>query len=348
MPNLTPQLGVIEGFYGRPWPHAMRLRMLSWLKALAFDAYLYAPKADPFLRKSWQRPWPLASRRELGELVAKGRAVGVDVFVGLSPFAVYENLNTATRESLRRRVDEIVSLGAGGMGLFFDDMPGNCNELAMRQAEVIEWVRELSRGLSLTVCPTYYSDDPVLDRFFGPRPDGYLEDLAKNIDASVTLLWTGPEVCSTAIPAQSIAELTACLGVSIGLWDNYPVNDSKTRSEHIYTQPLSGREAALAPLLRSHWCNAMNQPTLSLPALASLPAVYGRKTPALQQAFAEAGLSDDMLNALGPLAQNTFGALQSEERAVLGALAERDTPASRELQRWIAGYYEFDPDCLTD
>lgn len=38
-------LGLIEGFFGPPWPESDRLAFAPLLRELGFDFFLYAPKA---------------------------------------------------------------------------------------------------------------------------------------------------------------------------------------------------------------------------------------------------------------------------------------------------------------
>ena len=58
-------------------------------------------------------------------------------------------------------------------------MPGDSSSLAQRQAEIVQDVQAWSDANHIIVCPTYYSFDPVLERFFGNRPDDYWEDLGR-------------------------------------------------------------------------------------------------------------------------------------------------------------------------
>jgi hypothetical protein len=40
--------GIIEGFYGRPWPFETRLAYADYLAQAGLNTCIYAPKADPF------------------------------------------------------------------------------------------------------------------------------------------------------------------------------------------------------------------------------------------------------------------------------------------------------------
>lgn len=346
--HIWPRLGVIEGFYGQPWPQASRLQMMAWLPALGLDHYIYAPKADPFLRKRWQERWPSERRKAITAWVEAAEAHGLSAGLGLSPYALYQNYGGLQRERLRERVQQISDTGASLLALLFDDMPGELGDLAARQAEIAEDVRRWSDADELLVCPTYYSDDPILDRVFGQRPANYLEELGRALPDGVGVYWTGPQVCSAALEPGLLPGPQARGGAPLALWDNYPVNDSKQRCEHLYLQPLEQRDEALANVVRWHCCNAMNQPALSLPALSSLPAIYGRAQPDTEAILCAAGIDEAFARACLVLANTTVGELPDESRRALVQHASAPTMAGRELAAFIAGEYRFDPNCLTD
>lgn len=340
-------VGVIEGFYGRPWSHSSRLRMASWLGALGVDAYLYAPKADTYLRRNWRARWPRASRRALRELADACTRSGIVLSAGLSPFAVYREYGASERAALQARIDAIIDCGAIP-ALLFDDMPGDCPDLAGRQAEVIADVAACCANAVLRVCPTYYSDDPVLDRVFGVRPHDYLSDLSRRLPPSVTLFWTGPQVCSDTLANASLPAAALLEERSLDIWDNYPVNDSRARSSHLFVQPFEAREPLDPARVGGHWSNAMNQAALSLPAIASLLTLYGRRSPREAEVFEDAGVTAALLAACAPLADRTPSALEGPQRRALEAVAAVDSPAAWELRQYLDGVYRFDPACLTD
>lgn len=46
---MTAQLGIIEGYYGKPWSWQARAETVTFLKPHGYAFYLYAPKF--FIRK---------------------------------------------------------------------------------------------------------------------------------------------------------------------------------------------------------------------------------------------------------------------------------------------------------
>lgn len=62
---MIPELGVIEGYFGRPWRHEDRKCVLTRLRELGYSFFHYAPKADAFLRRRWRELHPDGSLAEL-------------------------------------------------------------------------------------------------------------------------------------------------------------------------------------------------------------------------------------------------------------------------------------------
>ena len=353
MPSASGFLaGVLEGFYGRAWTFETRLAYAGYLARAGLNTSLYCPKADPFLRKQWQCDWPAPEWRQLQELSAAYRRQGVYWGVGLSPFALYQQYGAGQREQLRRKVARLAELDAPLLAILFDDMPGDLDELASRQAEIVADVVAWLPGVRVIVCPTYYSFDPVLEKHFGRMPAGYWPQLGRELPTGVDIFWTGNRVCSDTICRPDIERICGQLQRPVLLWDNYPVNDGAVRSNFLYLDDLSGREALPATLVSGHLCNQMNQGLLSLPALAGLAALYHE---------GEAPGDDWLVQAIGPL---TWRQLQSNrhefQQLGLSGMGEARCrelaesylalpgPAAREVSGWLRGEYQFDPACLTD
>lgn len=343
--------GVIEGFYGRPWLPETRLAYATFLGQLGLNTYLYCPKADPFLRKRWQEHWPPQEWLQLQKLGGRYRKAGLNWGVGLSPFALYREYNRRQKAQLRAKLAQLAELDAPLLAILFDDMPGRMEDLALRQADIVADVCHWSEGVRVLVCPTYYSFDPVLEKHFGAMPERYRERLGQALPSEVDIFWTGNRVCSDSVCAQDIRAVEEEFGRPVVLWDNYPVNDGAVRSNFLYCHPLANREPEIAPLLRGHLCNPMNQGLLSLPALAGLSVLHGRVAPG------EATLAD----ALGPgtwlqllrdreaFRSQGLSGLGERRRAELARCYEAlPGPAAREVAGWLRGEYTFDPACLTD
>jgi hypothetical protein len=263
------ELGLIEGYYGAPWDWAARAEQVGVLAAHGYRFFHYAPKADPFLRRRWREDHPADMVDALEAFAGHCRAQGVRFGVGLSPFELYLDFNVEAKAALARKLAFLDAVGVQDLGVLFDDMRGDIPDLARRQAEIVHWIAERSAAGRIIVCPTYYSDDVVLDRVFGARPPGFLEDLGAVLDPAIAVFWTGEEVCSGEFSPGHLQRVGSMLRRKPFLWDNYPVNDGPRMSPHLHLRAFTGRPAAIGPHIAAHAVNPALQPVLTrIPAIS--------------------------------------------------------------------------------
>lgn len=346
---MTPELGIIEGFYGRPWSREARADNAAFLARHGYSFHLYAPKADPFLRRRWREPHPDEEARALGDFAAHCRGVGMRFGVGLSPYEIYRAFDASARDALGRKLDFLDRIGIRDLAILFDDMRGDLPELAERQAEVVEWAARRTSADRIIVCPTYYSDDPVLDRVFGIRPEGYLERLADLLDPAVHIFWTGPEVCSREISPGHLENVARRIGRPPFLWDNYPVNDGQRMSQYLHLRAFTGRRASDALHVAAHGVNPALQPVLTRIPMLTLPESYRlRDDYSYGDAFVRAAV-EVLGERLAQLLHEDLLILQDVGLDRLGEreaqLRERwagvDHPAAREIIDWLDGGYRI-------
>ena len=343
--------GILEGFYGREWTFETRLAYAGYLSRAGLNSCLYCPKSDAYLRKQWQQDWPALQWQQLCELSTSYRKKGIYWGVGLSPFALYQQYGSRERAQLRSKVARLAELESPLLGILFDDMPGELDALATRQAEIVNDVQHWLPGVRLMVCPTYYSFDPVLEKFFGQMPRDYWPQLGRELPPAVDIFWTGNQVCSDAITGADIERIHGELNRPVLLWDNYPVNDGAVRSNFLYLEKLSRRDSLPLELLSGHLCNTMNQGLLSLPALAGLAALYRNDNAPddwVEEAIG-AGTWTQLRADRHEFQDIGLSGISEQRRRELAA-NYRALPgqAAREVCGWLQGEYEFDPACLTD
>lgn len=344
-----PPLGIIEGFYGPLWSWEERRQVVRTLAPHGYRHYWYAPKADAFLRRRWSEPHPEPVARELSSFARFCQDQGVRLGLGLSPFEVFNDFNDSAQTALREKLAAFDRLGDHDLAILFDDMKSDTPDLAARQAEIVHWVAERSAAKQITVCPSYYSDDPVLDRVFGPRPERYLEDLGKALDPSVQVFWTGEEVCSREVSPGHLRRVSEALGRKPVLWDNYPVNDGDRMSRHLHLRAFTGRPAANGEYLAGHAINPALQPTLT-----TIPGITLARSYALGQQYqyglafrhaAEEVLGKELAQQVAAdllvLQDAGLHRISEERRQTLTECYRRfDHPAAREILRWLAGDYQ--------
>jgi len=342
-------LGIIEGYFGQAWSWRDREYVMEFLAPEGFDFYIYAPKADLYLRRDWRTLYPEPELARLRTFAEACRNAHVRFGIGLSPYELYKNFDGATKNILVEKIEQLQDTGINELAIFFDDMPGDMADLAPRQVEIMDFVASQSSVNQLSFCPTYYSNDRVLDRVFGSRPASYLESLGRNLDDNIEVFWTGEEVCSREYSAQHLKGIAEKLQRKPILWDNYPVNDGPVKSQYLHIRGFSGRSSDIAEHVCRHAINPALQPHLSLiPALtlasryahpdaySYLEATCDAASRVVNQAFAQKIASD-------LIALNDTGLDRLEERVetLREAYSGFDHPAAREIIAWLDGQWRL-------
>jgi len=344
------ELGIIEGYYGKPWSWAERREVVARLAPHGYRFFTYAPKADPFLRRRWQEPHPADTTQELQAFSAYCRDLGVRFGVGLSPYEIYRDFGADAQAALSAKLAQLESFGLDDLAILFDDMRGDLPDLAAEQIRIVHWIAERTAATRLIVCPSYYTDDKILDRVFGPRPDNYLEDLGAGLDPSIEVFWTGEEVCSREFSPGHLERVGRQLRRKPLLWDNYPVNDGPLMSPFLHVRAFTGRPASIGPHIAAHAVNPALQPTLSqIPAITLAESYRRGEAYEYGQAFARAAnevLGEDLARAVERnLTQfQGFGLDRLTEENVSRMrprYAGFDHPAAREIVAWLDGAYRI-------
>jgi len=341
-------LGIVEGYYGRPWTWAERERVAALLAPRGYAFFLYAPKAATALRRRWREPMTAAELEPIAAFARCCRALGMRFGVGLSPHEFDDTPGGEDWALLARKLATLDdAIAPDELALLFDDIRGDDPRLADRQAAVVAFAADRTRARRLYACPSYYSDDPVLDRVFGVRPPGYLERLGRLLDPAVRVFWTGEEVCSREYGASHLREVAQRLSRAPVLWDNYPVNDGQRMSQYLHLRGVTGRPAANAPLIAGHAVNPALQPMLGCIPLLTLAERYrdGDDAYAYGASF---GRACGAVLGGEPLARAVCEDLIWLQDTGLDRLAERaavlraryaafDHPAAREIVGWLDG-----------
>ncbi len=257
--------GVVEGFYGKPWSAAARLRFIDFMSYAGFNSYIYAPKADPFHRKRWRTPYTAVARKHLVAAINKCGKKNINFCWALSPGL---SIRYSERKDFDALADKFVSIsdyGVRSFALFLDDIPpvlshvsdrNKWSSLASAQADLVNRLADvlLERvpGARLLFCPTEY---------IGVKPTPYLETIGKDISRSIEIFWTGPLVVSPRITTEDTKSIAGIIKRKPLLWDNYPVNDYNRCKLNL--GPIAGREPDVPSMLAGYYANPMNEAAAS-------------------------------------------------------------------------------------
>jgi hyaluronoglucosaminidase len=293
-PNLTfERRGIVEGFFGPPWSMAHRKAVFEFGAARGMNTYLYAPKDDPYHREQWQLPYPADKWDELVRLLRAAQACKIDFVYGFHPGKGLTFSDDQPVDILLEKARRFYDAGVRTFAILFDDIPSRLqlardrtafkNSLANAEgtwlANIIERQPSAWRDVEWWICPSYYTDDPLLARMFGKFEPSFLETLAEYVPASVACFWTGPRVVAKEISLSHARKIAERLKRRLILWDNYPVNDLSMKDE-MHLSPLTGRDARLPEAVYGYLNNPLLQESLSFVPLATCfdyaaqPAAY--------------------------------------------------------------------------
>ncbi len=351
---MTPELGIIEGYFGRAWSWADRSVVAGILASAGYQFFHYAPKIDSKLRRDWQSLHDAADAATISKFAAHCRAAKMRFGVGLTPFGAHLDFGADTKKALKVKLQHLDHMGIDDLAILFDDMRGDVDDLAERQAEIVAYCVDHSKAGRFFMCPSYYSNDPVLDRVFGKRPERYLDKLGEMLDPKIIIYWTGEEVCAAEYSNGHLGDVSVQLQRKVALWDNYPVNDGPRMSNHLHLRSFTGRPANLGKHVSHHAINPASQPYLScIPAL-TLPMRYRQgdnyRYGDAFMAAAIAVVGDELAGMLQTdlltLQDNGLDRLTQRRDALRSKYAAVDHPAAREIVDWLDGGYAITGEML--
>lgn len=258
--------GVLEGFYGRAWTAAQRIEMLDWIAAAGMNTFVYGPKDDIKIRARWRELYDERETAALSALVDAAKVRGLTFMVAIAPCLDVTYSDPNELRALTARLDQLFGLGIKHFALLFDDIPST-----MRPADAAAFpsfaaaqchlanaafahVRAKAADAIVTFCPTEYC------AAFAQRDvpgSAYLNALGTTLDPAIGIYWTGPDIVSETIPAESLIEVARVLRRKPIIWENFHANDYDIR--RVYLGPLGGRSADILPLIDGIVTNPNNE-----------------------------------------------------------------------------------------
>ncbi|EGD82363.1 hypothetical protein PTSG_03030 [Salpingoeca rosetta] len=237
-------LGVVEGFYGRPWQMHQRSELFTLLNHWGMNAYVYAPKDDHKHRAFWRQLYTDDELARLSELIAEARRNNVEFIYAISPGLSMVYSSDTENKLLHDKLSQVHELGCTSFAILFDDIDkGMCTEdheafesLAHAHCEVANRILSYIGPRRLLFCPTEYCTsraDPSI------KDSAYLSTVGHVLDPAIQVLWTGDAVIPEYITPESLAPVNAAIRRKCVIWDNIHANDYDPR--RVYLGPYAGR-----------------------------------------------------------------------------------------------------------
>ena len=236
-----PNRGVVEGFYGTPWSHQVRLSLIDFYGKFKMNAYLYGPKDDPYHSSpNWRLPYPEQEAKQIHELIEACKRNRVDFVWAIHPGKDIQ-WNEEDFQNLVHKFNLMYDLGVRDFAVFFDDISGR-GANPTEQAKLLnrltkEFVEAKGDVSPLTVCPTDYSK-----LWANPSEKGNLAIYGRELEKNIKVFWTGDVVCSDLTPS-TLEFVNTRIQRPAYYWWNYPVTDY---ARHIIMQgPVYGLDTTL-------------------------------------------------------------------------------------------------------
>ncbi|WP_245804710.1 beta-N-acetylhexosaminidase family protein [Halobacillus hunanensis] len=244
--------GSIEGFYGPPWSHEDRLSQLEFYSENKMNAYIYAPKDDPYHREKWREPYPAEELSDLQELVDKANDNHIEFTFSLSPGNTVCYSGDQDFELLMDKMEAVWDLGVRSYAIFLDDISydlhceqdkekfgDEADPTAAAQAYLLnrfnqEFIQTHEGAERLITVPTDYA---------GNHTNTYRKQFAELVHDEIVVMWTGPAVVPEEITSEGAAKVSEIFQHDLLIWDNYPVNDFERN--RLFLGPLVKRDADL-------------------------------------------------------------------------------------------------------
>lgn len=218
-----PYRGVVEGFYGTPWSHDVRLSLIEFYGRNKMNDYIYGPKDDPYHSSpNWRLPYPAEEAAQIHDLVEACKRNRVNFVWAIHPGKDIR-WDKADYDSLVAKFDAMYDLGVRSFAIFFDDIEGKGTDSNL-QAELLndltrDFVKKKGDVTNLIICPTDYSQ-----AWANPGPKGQLATYGEKLNPDVEVFWTGAAVCSDLTP-QTMEFINSRIKRPALFWWNFPVSD---------------------------------------------------------------------------------------------------------------------------
>jgi hyaluronoglucosaminidase len=265
--------GVVEGFYGKPWTHAQKLKGIEYFADYNMNTYFLAPKDDPLQRFNWRSPFSSNYLQDTAELINHGKLHGIDFVLCVSPGLSVEYSNEADVDAVVNRFKQLTNLGANHFGMLWDDIAwemqhdsDSAKYVSTAQAHadftnrVWDKLVAYNERAQLTVCPMHYA---------GRGNEPYLIDLGRELKSRINLMWTGRQICSEYLDVSDAVVFERSALRPALYWDNFPVNDGGMQV-NLYIGPIRGREKGLHKYSAGLLSNQMLQFEASLIPISTI------------------------------------------------------------------------------
>jgi hyaluronoglucosaminidase len=267
----TPVRGTEEGFYGTPWTAQQTLDEVDFLGRTKQNYFLYAPGDDPFRSSRWREEYPADQQQQLRALGQAASLNHVTLGYGLALGGSVCFSSKQDQDALISKLESLWALGFRSFQLQFQDSSfshWHCDADVARYGRGAAAMARAQSDLAAVVLKRFLAGHPdaaplalLPTEYYQDGVTPYRTALAKDLDPSVQVAWTGVGAQPTAITSSQTTAAAQAFGHSLITQDNYLANDSTP--DRLYLGPYTGRDSGVAIGSAALLVNAMQQPVIS-------------------------------------------------------------------------------------
>lgn len=212
------------------------------------------------VKNEWWLPIPDAKKRAFEQVFKTAKEYGISYCFGIHPQLSSPRPADLSSEKdfedLWQHYAWAQNNGVKWFSLPLDDVTKvkiDGKEHALFVNKLLNRLREKDKDAQMVFCPTFYHVNP---NNLKDNEKKYHEDLAKYLDKSVYVFWTGTSILPQTVSAADAGKFRELVDHRIIFWENYPVNDAwKT----MHLAPLTGRDKKLHTVIDGYMSNPMFQ-----------------------------------------------------------------------------------------
>src|SRR5699024_7058031 len=154
--------GVIEGYYGIPWGNDNRANLLEFGGQFKANAFVFAPKDDPYHRERWSELYPEDELKGHERLAQLGNETKNRYIWTIAPFQPQSDPITPDNEEegiakLIAKFEQLYSVGVRQFGVLGDDVGELPKQTVVNvMQEVSEWAEEKGDVYDFVFVPQGY------------------------------------------------------------------------------------------------------------------------------------------------------------------------------------------------
>lgn len=262
--------GVVEGYYGIPFSFQARMDTIEFGGKYKNNAYVYAPKDDPYHREKWFELYDEEKLNEIGKLAQQGNKHKNYFVWTIAPF--YKKMIDLDNfeESMNKiiaKFEQLYNVGVRQFGVLGDDVGGLDPSIPiMIMKELSKWKQTKEELRDFIYCPGAYN---LSQEFWDSKEINAYE---REFPDDVHLFHTGRKVCAP-ISKKDLDEYKTKDGNGLVrksplFWLNFPVNDIDPNFRKLHLGELSVVDNSVDNLY-----GALTNPMQE--AYASLIALFG-------------------------------------------------------------------------